>query len=76
MIVKADAKKRVLLPGAKPGDVFDYEDQGQGNFVLVRLNKSGPPRKMTRVEVQKAMRNCKLQPMMTWSELRAWTREP
>ena len=76
MTVKADEKKRILLPGAKPGDVFDYEEHGDGNFVLVRLNKPEPAKKMTRAEVRKAMRNCKLQPMMTWEELRSWTREP
>jgi hypothetical protein len=76
MTVRADEKKRVVLPGAKPGDVFDCEEQGNGHFRLVRLNPAPPPRKMTRAEVRKAIQASKLKFDMTWEELRAWTREP
>jgi hypothetical protein len=74
--VKADTKKRVIVPGAKPGDVFDYQEQTNGHFLLVRLNKPEPPKKMTRQQVRAAMKACKLKPTMTWEQLRAWTREP
>jgi hypothetical protein len=76
MIVKVDSKKRVVLPGAKPGDVMAYEDQGGGHFLLMRLNLPPPPKKMTRAEVQQAIKSSKLQPTMHWEELRHWTREP
>jgi len=76
MTVRADEKKRIVLPGAKPGDVFDYEEQGNGHFRLVRLNPPEPPRKMTRAEIRKAIQNSKLKFDMTWEELRNWTREP
>jgi len=36
MIVKANAKKRVMLPGAKPGDVFDVE-LDDGKILLTKL---------------------------------------
>lgn len=32
--VKADTKKRVIVPGAQPGDVFNYEEQENGHFLL------------------------------------------
>ena len=38
MIVTADAKKRVVLPVAKPGDSFDVEVSGEGTCVLRRLD--------------------------------------
>ena len=76
MTVKADEKKRVVLPGANPGDVFDCEEQGSGHYRLVRLTPSAPPKKKTRAEVQEAIRNSKLKFDMTWEELRSWTREP
>ena len=38
MIVTADARKRVVLPVARPGDSFDVEVSGEGTFVLRRLN--------------------------------------
>jgi len=40
MIVTADAKKRVVLPVARPGDSFDVEVSGEGTLVLRRLDSS------------------------------------
>jgi hypothetical protein len=72
----ADGKKRVALPGAKPGDVFEYTEEANGHFRLVRLSSGEPPRKMTRAEIRKAIQSSKLKFDSTWKELRAWTREP
>jgi hypothetical protein len=76
MTVTADAKKRVVVPGAKPGDVFACEQQDKDHFLLVRLAK--PPRRArkTRAEVRRALKNSKLKFDVTWDELRALTREP
>jgi hypothetical protein len=76
MTVIADNKKRVVMPDARPGDVFAFENQGNGHFLLVRLNKPAPPKKKTRAEVLAAIKASKMKPMMTWEELRAMTREP
>ena len=40
MIVTADAKKRVVLPVARPGDSFDLEVSSEGTLVLRRLDAS------------------------------------
>ena len=40
MIVTADAKKRVVLPVARPGDSFDVEVSSEGTLVLRRLDTS------------------------------------
>jgi hypothetical protein len=37
MSVTVDSKKRVILPGAKPGEEFDVQATGDGIFVLRRL---------------------------------------
>jgi hypothetical protein len=52
------------------GDVFTYENHGNGHFYLVRLNVPDPPKRKTQAQVRKAMTN------MTWDELRGLTREP
>ena len=75
MTVKADDKKRVVLPGANPGDVFDCENQGPGRFLLIRLNKPEPPKRKTRKEVLKAIEKSTLHLDMSWEELKAWTRQ-
>jgi hypothetical protein len=76
MTVIADSKKRVVMPGARPGDVFACEDEGNGRFLLVRLNKPAPPKKKTRVEVRQAIAASKLKFDLSWDELRQMTREP
>jgi hypothetical protein len=76
MTVTADAKKRVVVPGAKPGDVFACEQQDEDHFVLVRLVKPPRPVRRTRAEVRRALKKSKLRFDVTWNELRTLTREP
>ena len=38
--LKADPKQRVRLPRAKPGQVFAYEEQGEGCYLLTLVAKS------------------------------------
>jgi hypothetical protein len=47
MTVTADAKKRVVLPGAVPGDVFIYEETANG-VLLKRICRRRESQKQTR----------------------------
>src|SRR5580692_767063 len=38
--LKADDRSRVKLPGIKPGQVFAFEDQGNGVRVLTEVKKN------------------------------------
>ena len=38
-----DSKKRVRLPAAEPNQVYAYEEQGEGRFLLTRVAKAEPP---------------------------------
>jgi len=76
MTTKADSKKRVVLRGASPGDVFDVQDQGEGRFLLVRLRPSEPRRDMSREDSLRAMDDRPLRLGMSWDELKGLTREP
>jgi hypothetical protein len=40
MIVTADARKFVFLPGAQPGDSFDIQIVGDGKLILTRVKPS------------------------------------
>lgn len=50
MTVKADDKKRVVLPTARPGDMFDVDFSPEGKITLTRLVPAEPrlvkPRKV------------------------------
>lgn len=38
--LKADPKQRVRIPDAKPGQVFAYEKQAEGRYVLTLVVKT------------------------------------
>lgn len=75
MTLTADNKKRVVLPGVAPGDVFACEKKG-GEFVLRRIYHTQPRKKLTKKTVLQAIGNWKAVPNIPWKELRKLTREP
>ena len=75
-ISTADAKRRVIIPAAKPGDVFDIQSQGEGRLLLVRLEPPKPGLKMSMERCLEAIDAAPLRPRMTWDSLKAVTREP
>jgi len=75
-ISTADKKKRVVIPVAHPGDVFDVHPQGEGRVLLVRLVRPQPKARMSRDECLRAMAAAPLRPEIEWNELRKLTREP
>jgi len=74
-ISTVDSKKRIVLPKGRPGDVFDIQQQEEGRFLLVRLEKPRRAAHMTRKACLEAMRKAPLRPTLTWEELRKLTRE-
>jgi hypothetical protein len=72
----ADAKRRVVLPAARPGDVFDIQNQGEGRLLLVRLETPKPVPGMSMAHSLEAIAAAPLRPKMTWDALKATTREP
>ena len=71
-----DTKKRILLPGGRPGDVFDIQQQAEGRFLLIRLEKPERNEHMSKKACMEAMRKAPLRLTMTWEKLRDLTREP
>ena len=71
-----DAKKRIVLPGGRPGDVFDIQQLADGRLLLVRLEKPERADRMSRAACVKAMRKAPLRPTLPWEKLRKLTREP
>jgi len=65
-----------VLRGARPGDVFDVQEQGDGRFLLVRLRRPEPRPSMSREDSLRAMDEHPLRLGMSWDELKRLTREP
>ena len=76
MTTTADSKKRVVLPTARPGDVFDVQRFGEGQFMLVRLARPEPKAPLTRAQCLRAIASAPLHPTMDWETLKGLTREP
>ena len=71
-----DAKRRLVLPAAKPGEVFDIQSQGEGRLLLVRLERPKPGPGMSMERCLEAIAAAPLRPKMTWDSLKAITRDP
>ena len=76
MTTTADSKKRIVLPTARPGDVFDVQRQDERHFLIVRLARPEPKARLTRVQCLRAIGAAPLQPKMDWETLKGLTREP
>ncbi len=74
MTLTADSKKRVVLPGAAPGDVYVCENVGNG-VRLTRVYRPTAKKKKTKAQVLKAIGSWKSVPNISWEELRKITRE-
>ena len=74
-ISTADSKKRVVIPIARPGDVFDVHQEGDERVLLVRLVHPQPKAPMSRAECLRAMAAAPLRQKIEWNELRKLTRE-
>ena len=75
MTTIADSKRRIVLPAARPGDVFEILPEGEGQFRVVRLERPKPPKPMSKADCLAAMKAAPLRPRLSWSELRALTRD-
>lgn len=71
-----DAKRRIVLPGASPGDVYDVQRVNEDQVVLVKLQRPPPPKQVKKQDVLRAISNFPLHPTKSWEELKDLTREP
>jgi bifunctional DNA-binding transcriptional regulator/antitoxin component of YhaV-PrlF toxin-antitoxin module len=71
-----DAKRRVVLPAARPGDVFEIQRQSEGRLLLVRLERPEPGTRMSMEHCLEAIAAAPLRPKMTWDSLKVVTRKP
>ena len=72
----ADSEKRIVLPDAKPGEVYDVRRETDGRYELIRLEAPDPPEKLSREASRKAIQEWPLEMELSWEELRSITREP
>lgn len=74
-ITTIDTKRRVVLPGAVPGESYAVRKPAPGHYELARVIPA-PRKKPTAKELDALLVSARLTPKMSWAELRRLTREP
>ena len=70
----ADQKNRITLPKARPGDVFEIRQQGEGRYLVEKLESASRAPRPSAAEIRKAMDAHPLQPTLSWPQLSRKTR--
>ncbi|MCY4627212.1 MAG: hypothetical protein OXE58_06555 [Acidobacteria bacterium] len=73
---RADEERRVTLPDATPGDLFDVRRPGNGDYLLVRVSSPAPKPPPSYAEVLEAILKNPVEMRLSWEELRRLTRDP
>jgi hypothetical protein len=71
-----DAKRRLVLPGAKPGEHYSIREPEAGHYELAKVIPVARKPKLKASEVDALLASEALTPAMNSEELRTLTREP
>lgn len=71
-----DTKRRLVLPGAKPGECYAVKESGPGHYELAMVIPAPKKTKPKRAEIDALLVSAGLTPKMNWKQLRVLTREP
>ena len=74
-VATIDTKRRLVLPGAQPGEAYAVREAAQGHYELDKVIPA-PRSKPTAAELDALLASAPLTPKMDWQELRCLTREP
>ena len=74
VVARADSKRRLVIPGVKPGDVFDVQRRGDDQHLLVRLRPVETSSPKSQEECLEAMSQAPLHSTLSWDQLRRLTR--
>lgn len=75
-VQKIDAKRRLVFPGAKPGECYAVREAAPGHYELAKVIPAARKPKPQPAEIDALLASGALTPRMSWEELRALTREP
>jgi hypothetical protein len=74
-VASIDSKRRLVLPGAKPGEVYAVHELESGHYELAKVIPAPSP-KPSAAELDALFVSAPLTPATRWEELRSVTREP
>ena len=71
-----DTKRRLVLPGATPGECYSVREAAPGHYELTQVIPAPRKRKPKPAEINALLASAALTPKMNSEQLRALTREP
>lgn len=71
-----DTKRRLVLPGAQPGECYAVREAGPGHYELAKVIPAPKKPKPKHAEIDALLASAALTPKMNWEQLRVLTREP
>lgn len=71
-----DTKRRLVLPGAKPGECYAVREAGPGHYELAKVIPAAKKPQPKPAEIDALLDSAALTPRMNWEQLRVLTREP
>ena len=74
-ITMIDTKRRLVLPGAQPGETYAIWQDHAGHYELTKVIPAPKKDKPTARKIDALMQSAALTPKMSWEELRTHTRE-
>jgi hypothetical protein len=74
-IATVDTKRRLVLPGAVPGETYSVREVAPGHYERSTVIPAPRP-KPTAGELDALFASAPLTPKMSWEELRSLTRDP
>ena len=75
-VATIDAKRRIVLPGALPGEAYAVVREAAGRYELTQVIPASKRPKPSAAKLEALMKAAALTPKMRWEELRQQTREP
>lgn len=75
-IQSIDTKRRLVLPGAQPGEFYAVKVSGPGHYELSKVLPAPRLPRPAPAEIDALLASSALTPGMTSGELRSLTREP
>ncbi len=74
-IQSIDSKRRLILPGAEPGESYAVRQTASGHYELAKVIPAEKP-KPSAEKLDALFRSAALTPKTDWESLRRQTREP
>lgn len=71
-----DTKRRLVLPGATPGECYAVRESEPGHYELAKVIPAPKKPKPKPAEIDALLVSAALTPEMNWEQLRSITREP